>query len=274
MSEPMTEGEPAPEWQSWPMITAGDGRHYTGPGYWYRVDQPNRLPLSQNEIAALGPVRRCVPVTLPDDSDYPGPSEFISMREDAREYADVYGTEAAEEYAAELLAAALHGECQKLDPEVGREDEGYSCTTHNMPWGECPPPSIPESWDLITAGDGRLYRRVQPNRYYNWHRDRSERMMSAEEFRRTRDNDLVAAWNAGMPVDEMAEALEVQADSVRTIVHRAARRLGVELNRPRTSRASGLFDRVRELEAEVARLDAELEALRSQVNDLEVPDHG
>lgn len=28
--------------------------------------------------------------------------------------------------------------CSKLYPEVGHEDEGYTCTTHNMPWDECP----------------------------------------------------------------------------------------------------------------------------------------
>lgn len=30
--------------------------------------------------------------------------------------------------------------CQRLAPEVGHEREGYSCSTHNMPWGECPKP--------------------------------------------------------------------------------------------------------------------------------------
>lgn len=29
--------------------------------------------------------------------------------------------------------------CLRLDPEVGLEHEGYSCSTHNMPWGECTP---------------------------------------------------------------------------------------------------------------------------------------
>lgn len=29
--------------------------------------------------------------------------------------------------------------CMRLDPEVGHEHEGYSCSTHNMPWGECAP---------------------------------------------------------------------------------------------------------------------------------------
>ena len=28
-------------------------------------------------------------------------------------------------------------ECVRLGPEVGHEDEGYSCVTHNMPWDEC-----------------------------------------------------------------------------------------------------------------------------------------
>ena len=28
--------------------------------------------------------------------------------------------------------------CQKQYPEVGHEDEGYSCSTHNMAWDECP----------------------------------------------------------------------------------------------------------------------------------------
>lgn len=104
--------------EAWDLITAGDGR------MWERVEDRNttyrwaefganeeiRSLYTDAQILALGPVRRCAPVTLPDDSDYPGPSEFISMREDAREYADVYGPEAAEEYAAELLAAALHAE--------------------------------------------------------------------------------------------------------------------------------------------------------------------
>lgn len=31
--------------------------------------------------------------------------------------------------------------CRWLGPEPGHEDEGYTCTTHNMPWGECVEPS-------------------------------------------------------------------------------------------------------------------------------------
>lgn len=28
--------------------------------------------------------------------------------------------------------------CRKQYPEVGHEDEGYSCSTHNHAWNECP----------------------------------------------------------------------------------------------------------------------------------------
>ncbi|OYO16298.1 hypothetical protein CGZ94_04985 [Enemella evansiae] len=31
--------------------------------------------------------------------------------------------------------------CVKEWPDSGHEDEGYSCSTHNMPWGECLPQS-------------------------------------------------------------------------------------------------------------------------------------
>lgn len=41
------------------------------------------------------------------------------------------------EYPDSLLDSQSGDPCTRQYPEVGHEDEGYSCSTHNMPWGEC-----------------------------------------------------------------------------------------------------------------------------------------
>lgn len=103
--------DPAPEWQSWPMITAGDGRHYErlapaeGRARWRQVGYHWRL--TDDEIAALGPVRRCVPVTLPDEWD---DVTLGSVPGDVILEGGLLTTGMARRIAAELLAAALHAE--------------------------------------------------------------------------------------------------------------------------------------------------------------------
>ena len=70
----LPNGGVRPEWLDWPLITAGDGRVYRGTGrhpklgfrFWQRLDRPDLESLTTAEIAALGPVREAVIVTLPD----------------------------------------------------------------------------------------------------------------------------------------------------------------------------------------------------------------
>lgn len=70
-------------------------------------------------------------------ADYTLPANFPLNTE--------YHIEVAERCApfiAHAVLAALRGEsvgrCHIEGPETAHEDEGYSCTTHNMPWDECP----------------------------------------------------------------------------------------------------------------------------------------
>ena len=64
----------------------------------------------------------------------------IAVSIDAHERGDRLTPEQARRLARALndAADAVETSHWRLDPETGHEDEGYSCSTHNMPWGECP----------------------------------------------------------------------------------------------------------------------------------------
>lgn len=107
---------PAPEWQSWPMITAGDGRHYrpgetlSGERAWWPIDRYESVGLTDAEIAALGPVRRAVVVTVPDE-----PKAYLTRWNtfDGEAVFEIKGNDmplTAMGVAAEIVAAALREE--------------------------------------------------------------------------------------------------------------------------------------------------------------------
>lgn len=107
-------------WTSLPLITAGDGRSYgpdlCAPGggrRWFLVPNPDGYdPYTDDEIAALGPVREAVIVTLPDR--LPGHCVTVNDRAFPIRISDHVGgfttTEGARSLAAELLAAARAAE--------------------------------------------------------------------------------------------------------------------------------------------------------------------
>lgn len=105
--------EAAPEWRTWDLIMAGDERlwanneegSYSEEGSWTDVLAEGRTVRSSADIAAMGPVRRAVVITLPGTWDTPrvigewlvAPSANINP-------------ESLRQVAAELLAGALHSE--------------------------------------------------------------------------------------------------------------------------------------------------------------------
>lgn len=109
-----TEADLAPSIPAhWDLITAGDGVTYW-PEDTAQLSTYRWAPVgtytgnrgkSDAEILTMGEVRRAVVITVPEHDEGYNP-----VYEDALEYVEVYGSEKANEYAAGLIAAALHAE--------------------------------------------------------------------------------------------------------------------------------------------------------------------
>lgn len=113
----VTSPDPAPSIpEAWDLITAGDGRTFgavaTNTGYrWRPVDAVLHRCYSDAEILEMGPVRRCVPVTLPDEHHDTWSTLNGNVGIDPRALAIGYRIpRAARDFAAELLAAAIEAE--------------------------------------------------------------------------------------------------------------------------------------------------------------------
>lgn len=97
--------------KSWDLITTGGGRTWQRRGrHWWALDGRG-WPLTDAEILEMGPVRRCVPVTLPDSAYspliWPTANGNVGHAPDNRGYLTRVE---AREIAAQLLAAALEAE--------------------------------------------------------------------------------------------------------------------------------------------------------------------